>query len=131
MPQHTIFTLKQFGRRNSVLLNALYNLDIDIRRENARPDKESRFAEPSTGSLYFADVLSLQMYENHASDIVAAINAGSLLGHLIARGAPASTDNVKAGLVRMRKELMQDLHTRQTKRKEAASAYIRKRRRSK
>jgi hypothetical protein len=127
MPKPAIFTLEQFGRGNSMLLNALYNLDIEIRKQNAGPAEERRFAEPSTGSFYFADVLTLEMYQSHADAVVAAINGGSVLKHLVSRGIAVSTDSVKTGLMKMRKELLQDLRKRQAKRKEVASGYIRKR----
>jgi len=128
MTPRAIFTIKQFSMRNTMLLNALYNLDIGIRKQDMGPKEECRFAEPTTGSLYFADVLTLHMYQKHANEIVAAIKGpdGVVLRHLVTKGVPVSPDSVKTGLMRMRKELMQELLARQTRRKETARSYSRK-----
>ena len=97
-----IFQREKFGISNTLILNALYNLDIKLNQQGAQPQELHRF------TMSFADFLTLHAYHHNADAILREINENDNvnLRHLVKNGDFTTAEGVKNGLLKLRKDLM-------------------------
>ena len=103
-----IFQREKFGIGNTLILNALYNLDIKLNQQGAQPQELHRFTTPNSGSMSFADFLTLHAYHHNSEAILKEINENDNvnLRHLVKNGDFTTAEGVKNGLLKLRKDLM-------------------------
>jgi hypothetical protein len=106
--QKFIFQREKFGIGNTLVLNALHNLSIKLREQRINSEELHPFATPTSGSMYYADFLTLHMYNSNTGAILNEITVTNnvTLRHLIKNG-DCSVDGIKAGLLKLRKDLIQ------------------------